>query len=783
MCKNNGKILLTKNRKKNLICLLLTLFVIAVYILLDGYGIITTGINYIKSNGANTDTSFLVASYSTNTLNVSRNLSVLSTMKELYVARLEILFFTLFPIVFVALRYHISFKNSGASGLKSLIPYLRVLFGLILFYYALSIKTTFLHEHFTNFYSFGNWVSFFRIVLAFIILGVFVVDWPSLIKSLKSFPSSHPVIYKAVFVFAISLCSCMLVEFQIASKMNMANYLLFYNILYWLILQVFIDVITRSVKAGAFVSLGLSFLIGLVNDVVYQFRGNYVMYGDLTVVRTAMEVAGKYTYKPSIWFWIAVSMLVIAVAVTIILKFPKHERPGVKEILIRAGIEVVLVAGVLFTFSNGMLYRHVFGVGWDYNKNVYHTGYLPYFLSNMNSIKKVTLEGYSAEQADAALEKMSDTKASYKSPNIIIIQNEAFSDLSVAYDIKTNQDYMPFIHSLTENTRKGYLNMSVTGGPTANTEFEILLRSSLQFLPYGSVPYTQYVNADLPSVPMVLKNQPNPYHTVAYHPYYTSGYRRAEVYSHFGFDETVFEDEFKTKRPSEEVLRDYLTDAADYRTVETMYEEWRKKSDAPWFCFNVTIQNHGGYTQKFTPAESDKVYVTNFAATDSINGYLSLIKLSDNAFKELVEYFSKCKEPTIIAMYGDHQPSFDDDANEVLKDHSKGSVYNYYVPYVIWANFDIQEEDTTGRLNTLSTNYFASTVFNVAGIKLTDYDRYLLDLHERIPALTALGAWDKEGSHYTSPKTSPYADSIATLEMIQYNLIFDDAKRLRKRFE
>ena len=37
--------------------------------------------------------------------------------------------------------------------------------------------------------------------------------------------------------------------------------------------------------------------------------------------------------------------------------------------------------------------------------------------------------------------------------------------------------------------------------------------------------------------------------------------------------------------------------------------------------------------------------------------YLSLVKKTDDAFKQLVEYFSKVKEPTIIVMYGDHQPA------------------------------------------------------------------------------------------------------------------------------
>ena len=407
-------------------------------------------------------------------------------------------------------------------------------------------------------------------------------------------------------------------------------------------------------------------------------------------------------------------------------------------------------------------------------------------MSNMNSIKKVTLDGYDVKLADEAFEKVTDTKATVSSPNIIIIQNEAFADLSIPYDIKTNQDYMPFIRSLTENTRKGYLNMSLTGGPTANTEFEILLRSSLSFLPYGSVPYTQYVNSDLPSVAEVLKNQPTPYHTVAYHPYYTSGYRRAEVYSHFGFDEVHFEDDFKTARPQSDIIRDYLSDSADYKRVESMYEEWRKSSDAPWFCFNVTIQNHGGYTQKYTPSEADKVYVTNFEATDSINSYLSLIKVSDNAFKELIEYFSHCDEPTIIAMYGDHLPSFDNKALEVLEGHKNANVSEnygkYYVPYVIWANFDIGEEDSFGKLNTLSTNYFASTVFDVAGVKLTDYDRYLLYMHDRLPAVTAIGIWDKEGTHYGAPEAAPYSEDLKRLQMIQYNLIFDKEKKLTDRY-
>ena len=776
-----------KPGKKNLICAASAILIVAAYFFIDGFGMMTQGFkiaNSLREDGSS------VFSYQTQAGNDvsgdgAKN-AILQFMKDAYYTRMIILSVCLIPIVFVALRYFISLKNKEKSQLNTLIVFFRPIFGLVIFYYILTFKTVFSHELFSNYFSFGHWLSFFRIIAAFGVFGAFVIDWPAFWKAIKCFPSSHPVLYKSLFVTAISVCSCMLVEFQIASKMNMTTNMLLFNILYWMIVQVFVDVLTRNVKIGSFISLGFSYLIGLVNDIVYQFRGNYVMYGDLTVVRTAMEVAGKYTYKPEFWFWLSLAILLCAVTITIILRFPKPEKPGMKEILIRAGVEAALVGCVLFTFSNGKLYNNVFGVGWDYNTNVRYTGYLPYFLSNMNSIEKVSLDGYDVSEADLALSKNADKTENYKSPNIIIIQNEAFSDLSVLYDIKTNQDYMPFIRGLSKNTRKGYLNMSITGGPTANTEFEILMRSSLSFLPYGSVPYTQYVNSDLPSIAEVLKSQPVKYHTVAYHPYYTSGYRRNEVYGHFGFDDIYFEDDFKTARPNSDLIRDYLSDSADYKKIESLYEEWRKTSDAPWFCFNVTIQNHGGYTQEFVPSKSDSVYVTNFEAPDSVNNYLSLIKVSDNAFRELIEYFSNCSEPTIIAMYGDHQPSFEAQADEVLKnylkDGDKASANNYYVPYIIWANYDIEEEDSFCKLNTLSTNYFASTVFKYAGIKLSDYDRYLLDLHERVPALTAIGAWDSTGKYYSSPKAAPYSEDLFKLEMIQYNLIFDDEKRLKDRF-
>lgn len=769
-----------KQLKRNLLYWGLSLLIVACYILIDGLGMIMAS---FKTFGNSQTHHFAIDS--------KVGESILGYVWDQYAVRISLLVIAAVPIVYLALRFRIQFRNGNASNFKKLIPYLRVIAGVILSYYCLTLGTKFPHEMFTDYYSFALWSSFFRIIGAFAILAAFVIDWKSAYRFFKGFPYSNPLLFKALYVLFISVCSCVLVEFQIASKMKFTSNMFFFNISYWVIIQVLIILLTRSVKAGAFTSLGISYLIGLINDIVFQFRGNYVISGDLTVIRTAMEVAGNYKYSPTKWFWISLVILVSTVLITVFVKFQKNNKTNWKNIVARSSIFIVMLAGVFLSYRDGLLYNYIFGLGWDYNTNVAHSGYIPYFLSNMNSFKEVTLEGYEADSAEIAFSKglKQEEQKKVSSPNIIIIQNEAFADLSVLYDIKTNKDYMPFIHSLTENTRKGYLNTSVPTGPTANTEFEILMRSTLQFLPYGTVPYTQYIHSDVPSAVQVLKNQPKPYHTVSYHSYYSSGYKRTSIYKYFGFDESFFEDHFKEDFPKNDIIRSYLSDSANYRRVESFYEEFRKKSNDPWFCFNVTIQNHGGYTQTYDPPEEDRVYVTNFSTTESVTEYLSLVKQSDDAFRELVEYFKKCDEPTIIAMYGDHQPAFGQGTLETLSTHKVGSgIETHYVPFVIWANFDIEESDTLGdlqhkgKLNTLSTNYFVSTVFDIAGVRLSDYDRYLLNLHERIPAVTALGVWDTKGNYYESPEKSPYAKDIGSLRNIQYNLLFDDKDKLIKRF-
>lgn len=59
-----------------------------------------------------------------------------------------------------------------------------------------------------------------------------------------------------------------------------------------------------------------------------------------------------------------------------------------------------------------------------------------------------------------------------KLPNIIAIMNESWTDFASVGGIETSEPVTPFIDSLTENTIRGELYVSVFGSGTANSEFE-----------------------------------------------------------------------------------------------------------------------------------------------------------------------------------------------------------------------------------------------------------------------------------------------------------------------
>lgn len=375
-------------------------------------------------------------------------------------------------------------------------------------------------------------------------------------------------------------------------------------------------------------------------------------------------------------------------------------------------------------------------------------------------------------------DQTSETKASVKEqdgqPNIIVVMNEAFSDLSVFGDFETNEDYMPFMRSLKEDTVRGNLFVSVKGGNTANTEFEFLTGDTMAFLPQGSVAYQQYIHEEKPTLVSWLKSLG--YDTAALHPFNASGWDRDEVYPYFGFDTIMFYPDFTHR----DLLRTYVSDKSSFAQLIDVFES--KPDGNPMFAFLVTMQNHGGYYndyENFTPEIELGFEPENPKEKHYTEQYLSLVKKSDEAFEELIDYFKAQDEKTIVVMFGDHQPT-DVIAKPILEYNGKQDDQSletqqerYIVPFVIWANYDIEEQE----IERLSPNFLSSLILDVAGLEKTGYQEFLSDLSQRVPVITANIYIDADGNYYNT-KDNPYSKEIEEYRALQYYHLFDKDKSL-----
>lgn len=586
-----------------------------------------------------------------------------------------------------------------------------------------------------------------------------------------------------IFMLMIAVWSFMLVEgFCMHTIYTLSMDKIVWNLLLYLILELLIWMPLRSIKWTSIVMTGICGLVGCVNYFVIIFRGNPVAWGDLAQAKTALSVAGGYQYTFNANFVVALVMTLACIVWCALLKEEKREIT-LKQRWIQTGIAYVVIIGIgIWAGKSGMLYDRIEPITWNPSIQSKANGYLLSFVADTADAIVQEPDNYDVEGLQKLLneQEASDTAATVTYPNLIVIMNESFSDLRVLGDIETDREYLSYFHSLTEDTIYGNLYVSPFGGSTVYSEFEFLTGNSMINIPSGMVPYTSYIHGDkTPSLAWTLKEQETPYRAVALHPYDKSGYNRVVVYKSFGFDEFITEDEFTDY----EIDRKYISDQDDYEKVIEIFED--KEEDQPLFIFNITMQNHGGYGE--APYDmNEKVRATNYYGGTDLDEYLSCIKESDLAFEYLINYFDKVEEPTIILMFGDHQPNLSTNfydmifgketdeltQEEVLKKHK--------VPFVIWSNY----QDFGGQyIDAISTNYLSSLLLDQTGIKQTGYQQFLSELRETYPVISLAGIKCADGT-WTTPEVIGKNGSreLEAYEQLQYNYLFDEQSRIEEWF-
>lgn len=532
--------------------------------------------------------------------------------------------------------------------------------------------------------------------------------------------------------------------------------------------------LTGSIRWAVVIYAVLVAVLGIANCFVISFRAMALSAADLFSIGTAATVASEYTYQLT-WYMFMEILLTFAIC-TVSLKL----RGG--RLIHPVGRAAMLLLCLLISYRyyyvccrTDFLEQHdIRSQGFTHQLRYKEYDMLFTTLCTCFYLAADQPEGYSVQEAERIAQAYeSDAAQTADVTNLIVLMNESFADYeSVGRGLTLSEDAMPFIHSLTDNTIKGTAYASIFGGNTPNSEYEFLTGNTMAFLPASSVGFHLFVRGQLPSLASQLKTLG--YNTMAIHPYRGTNYRRSIVYPQIGFDTYYTRDDFENP----EYIRKYISDDC---LADRIIEEYEKNTQdgTPFFCYNVTMQNHGGYMMSNAANIDFQISVLDEAVDRTKTEiYINLIRESDAAFQKLVEYFSDQTEPTAILMFGDHQANLGDNTYEYLlgTDCTQEELMEKYkVPFVLWTNYDIPEET----IERTSLNYLSSIVADRLGLPMTGYQKYLLALSEEIPVINTLGYWSADGSFYElKDQTSPYAEKINEYHILEYNDIFGKKDRV-----
>lgn len=533
------------------------------------------------------------------------------------------------------------------------------------------------------------------------------------------------------------------------------------NVLLLIVLYKVLFLIFRRKPMGFNIANLVVVMYAIVSTFVVRFRNRPIEPWDFSALSTAMDVASNYDI--SINYMMVIAILVCVILYLIMRKCPKYVTHINKYYTVYPIIVIVLA---VFFNSIGSYYL------WDIRLlNTFQTegtvlsftGLVRQFINDQP--KKP--EGYSTAKLKQIKNEMEQKNEEDKPDenavtptNIIMVMNESFSNLDVGgTDIASNMT--PYFDSL-DNTIRGNLYVSVHGGGTCNSEYETLTGNTTSFFSAGVYPYNQYMNRDVPSLVSFMNE--NGYNTTGMHLGKSTNWNRRTAYQKLCFDDTVFAETFDGL----DTIHGYPTDEQDFEKVIENYESHKGENQ---FLFNVTYQNHGAYNDAHDLEKTVDLNQYGYGMYSTAENYLSLIKLTDEAFKQLIEYFQNVDEPTMIIMFGDHQPSLGNTANSLFFPNSgtpEQDINQYVTPFLIWANYDIPDQT----IDKMSANYMSALIVKAANMEMTPYQRFLYELMQKYPVISLYGCYDSNGTFYESVDDIN-DELIQEYRMLQYNNVFD----------
>lgn len=563
------------------------------------------------------------------------------------------------------------------------------------------------------------------------------------------------------------------------------------------LLTLILTALFNDSKKAKIVILVLTLILLFVNDIKYSIMGipieltdvGYLNPDNMNMMGTATSSIGLWIIKSIIK---AIVYILLGMIITVFDKYHNLKFNDLKKRVIIPIVSIIILV-VPFLFNNhinNFVLKRIYTMtkseilaAANIDQLYYEKGYFQGMYLDTLGNKFVLPDQYSKKNAQNAINdavsKSSPSK--WKKANVVVLLSETFSDPQRLNGVEYDRELMPNIKSYEKDDDKIVTDLLVNpyGGTSVNSEFEVLTGASLSFLNVGYIGYTQYYNDNLKGKNQSLINEfnNNGYETMYLTPWGETSYRSKYVYSILGADKTIYGKDLKGK-----IKGTYYSDES---LMNDIYDQLKTTSkDNYKFIMAASGQNHFPYLDKYKESDYDvKIKSTKYdkEATEMFRSYAQGIYDADKALNLLYKKIQDLDTPTIVVMFGDHQPFMTKKDN--TSDYLENSYFNtdnenlndirlHTTKAIILANFKL---DTSDDLDFINSSYLGAYVLNKMELKVSDYFKFIDYSRKTIPVFNRSVIYNSKTNTYTKmdQATKQEKGAINNYKNVQYYKFFD----------
>ena len=490
----------------------------------------------------------------------------------------------------------------------------------------------------------------------------------------------------------------------------------------------------RNVFFGAAITNFLVCALSIANRIKIEVRDEPVFPRDFALLKEVGQAMNSYTISyPVAAIAVVVGITALLVTLGVFIggqPFPLARLRGWLGRLLGCAASIAVLAGLIVTvYASNDLYNSFRVSNAYYIPSVFNELGFPYcFCHQFTTYPVDRPEGFSRSEAEA-WESAPSTAGQGKDVHVVMVMNEAFSDLtdSPAFDYGEEDDPLSNLHALEADPHalSGHLVVPGFAGGTANTEFDVLTGIQTNALSASTTSSFRVVNRNLESLFRVF--DADGYATSFFHPGDDWFYNRENVYRWLGAERTLFADEmeaveYKGRWVTDDYMSDLITNELDSAV----------SAGELLFHYTTTIQNHMSYTaDKYGEGYEFPPVPLTISVSDEVETMLRVytegVRDSDAMLGRLVDTFSAQEEPVVLVYFGDHLPYLGDNqlgyqALGLTQEADWDALRSYETPYVIWANYAAAETldwdaaaEALDLPETISASFLGAAVLELTG--------------------------------------------------------------------